>query len=165
MNKELIIKYDKQLFNWCLRKCHNYLDAEDLKQDIYLQIIKAKDKNIIIQNEEHFIWKVAYYTWCKKVKEDLKRKKEITITAEMENLLKNDIDVLKLVEQDEIKIILKNNIEKFGEPLKTIVKLYYYQNLSIKEIADKENMKESLVKYYLYEARKKLRRILENEKF
>ena len=165
MNKDLITKYDRQLFNWCLKKCHNYLDAEDLKQDIYLQIIKAQAKDIIMQNEEHFIWKVAYYTWCKKAKEYLKRKREITITEEIENILKNEIDILKLVEADEIKNLLADNVNNFKEPMKTIVKLYYYQNLSIKEIASKENMKESLVKYYLYEARNKLRRILENEKF
>ena len=106
MNKELIEKYDKQLFNWCLRKCHNYLDAEDLKQEIYFQIINAKAKNIIIQNEEHFIWKIAYYTWCKKAKEYLKRKKEVFLTTEMENILKNDIDVLKIVETEEIKTLL-----------------------------------------------------------
>ncbi len=164
MNKGLD-KYDKELFIWCLKKCHNYLDAEDLRQDIYLQLVKAHSKNIIIQNEEHFLWKLAYYTWCKKVKEYEKRKKEITITAEMENIIKNDIDILKYVETEEIKNLLAINIKKFFEPLKTIVNLYYYQDLSIKEIAHKENMKESLVKYYLYEARKKLRRIIENEKF
>lgn len=165
MNKELVEKYDKKLFKWCLCKCHNYLDAEDLKQDIYLQIIKAQNKKIIIQNEEHFIWKVAYYTWCKKVKEYLKYKQDISITAEMENILKNDIDILKIVETEEIKTLLNNNINNFNEPIRTIVILYYYNDLSIKEIALKENMKESLIKYYLYEARNKLRRILENEKF
>ena len=163
MNEELVVKYDKQLFNWCLKKCHNYLDAEDLKQDIYLQIINAKSKNIIIQNEEHFIWKVAYYTWCKKAKEYLKRKKEIFITAKMENILNNEVDILKCIEAEEIKTLLADNVNNFKAPLKNIVKLYYYRNLSIKEIANEENIKESLVKYYLYEARKKLRRILENE--
>lgn len=164
MNKELLTKYDKQLFNWCLRKCHNYLDAEDLKQDIYLQIINAQAKNIIIQNEEHFLWKVAYYTWCKKAKEYLKKQREVTITAEMENVLKSEIDVLKLVEKEEVKTLLETNIDSFNEPLKMVVKLYYFEDLSIKEIAKLKNMQESLVKYYLYEARKKLRRIFENEK-
>ncbi len=165
MDKELIEKYDGQLFRWCLGKCHNYLDAEDLKQEIYLQMYEAKNKNIIIQNTEHFLWKVAYYTWCKKAKEYLKCKRNITITAEMENILKSDIDILKMVETEEIKSILDNNITKLKEPIKTIVILYYYNDLSIKDIALLKKMKESLVKYYLYEARNKLRRIFENERF
>ena len=81
------------------------------------------------------------------------------------NILKSDIDILKMVETEEIKSILDNNITKLKEPIKTIVILYYYNDLSIKDIALLKKMKESLVKYYLYEARNKLRRIFENERF
>ena len=161
MDNELYEKYYKDLFKWCLAKTRNYVDAEDLLQDISYQLIKSSSQNILIIDEERFIWKVAYYTWCKKVRDYNKQKKLVSLTNELENTIKDDIDILKQVETEEIKSILNNIIEKLDTKCKKCINLYYYEDLSIKEVADKLSMNESLVKYYLYQARNKIRSELE----
>ena len=90
-----------------------------------------------------------------------KQKKLVSLTDELVNTIKGDIDILKQVETEEIKSILNNIIEKLDTKCKNCINLYYYENLSIKEVADKLEISESLVKYYLYQARNKIRSELE----
>ena len=65
----------------------------------------------------------------------------------------------------EVKDILLKHISKLDITSKKCIILYYYEDLSVKEIANTLKMKDNLVKYYLYKARKQLRKELENEKF
>lgn len=166
MNDELYNKYHNQLFRWCITKANNYNDAEDLLQEINYQLAIAFSRDVIIVDEERFIWKVAYYTWCKKVKEYTSNKNVISLTDELENTIKdNSVDILKQVEMTEVKDILLKHISKLDITSKKCIILYYYEDLSVKEIANTLKMKDNLVKYYLYKARKQLRKELENEKF
>lgn len=166
MNNELYKKYYNQLFKWCMTKTSNYTEAEDLLQEINYQLVIAFSRDVIIVDEERFIWKIAYYTWCKKVREYSKKKKLISLTDELENTIEDEnIDILKQVEMDELKNVLLQHISNLDLKMKKCLILYYYENLSIKEIAQTLNMKDNLVKYYLYQARNKLRRDLKNENF
>ncbi len=164
MSEDVYKKYHDVLFKWCLGKTKRIIDAEDLLQDIYYQIIKAYSKEIIILDEERFIWKIAYYTWCKKIRDYEKQRKTLNTSNEILETFKDDIDILKYVEKEEINDILKQHVSKLKEIYKVVINLYYYDDLSIKEIALKINSNESLIKYYLYKARIELRRCLENEK-
>lgn len=165
MSDELYNKYNNQLFRWCLTKANNYNDAEELLQEINYQLAVAFSRETLIIDEERFIWKVAYYTWCKKVKEYTSNKNAVSLTSELENTIKdNTIDVLKQVEMTEIKDLLLKHISKLDIISRKCIILYYYEDLSVKEIANTLKMKDNLVKYYLYKSRKKLRKELENEK-
>ena len=165
MSDQLYNEYNNQLFRWCLTKANNYNDVEELLQEINYQLAVAFSRETLIIDEERFIWKVAYYTWCKKVKEYTSNKNAVSLTSELENTIKdNTIDVLKQVEMTEIKDLLLKHISKLDIISRKCIILYYYEDLSIKEIANTLKMKDNLVKYYLYKSRKKLRKELENEK-
>lgn len=60
------------------------------------------------------------------------------------------------------KVIYKeiiNNLNNIGltKKEKTVFKMYYVNDLSIKEISEKINTKEANIKYFLYNARKKIK--------
>ena len=119
MSDELYNKYNNQLFRWCLTKANNYNDAEELLQEINYQLAVAFSRETLIIDEERFIWKVAYYTWCKKVKEYTSNKNAVSLTSELENTIKdNTIDVLKQVEMTEIKDLLLKHISKLDITMK-----------------------------------------------
>lgn len=164
MSDELYNKYYNQLLKWCCKKTSNYSDAEELVQEIFYQIVLAYSKDIIIIDEERFLWKVAYYTWCNRAKKYEKEKKTVSLNDNYENFIRDEsVDILRKIEADEIKDILLDNISKLNDITKKCVILYYYENISVKKIADILKIKESLVKYYLYQARIKLRSELKNE--
>lgn len=164
MNEVIYEKYHTPLLKWCIKKTNNYNEAEDLVQEIYYQLLLSYSKDVIIVDEERFIWKLAYYTWCSRAKKYIKEKNIVGMTDAMEDVIRDDkIDITKKVEADEIKDILLKHINNLNDKTKKCVLLYYYEDLSVKEIAKELNIKENLVKYYLFQARKLLRSELENE--
>jgi RNA polymerase sigma factor (sigma-70 family) len=162
---ELYEKYYNDIFNWSLVKTKNFHDAEDLTQDIIFQLFKSFSREDVIIKLENYIWKIAYFTWCKKAKQIIKYKEIINHIDE--KIFNNISDInqegfLKILETEEIKTSLLREVELLNGNIKQCIKLYYFNNLSIKEISNKLDMNESLIKYYLFEGRKKLRRNLEN---
>ena len=63
----------------------------------------------------------------------------------------------------EEKVDLYDAIDSLKEQYKTVVILFYFQELKIKEIARIMEIPEGSVKAYLYRAKKQLRRWLEGE--
>ena len=64
----------------------------------------------------------------------------------------------------EEKVDLYDAIDSLKEQYKTVVILFYFQELKIKEIAQIMDIPEGSVKVYLYRAKKQMRRWLEADK-
>ena len=105
-----------------------------------------------INKIENLIWKIAYNLWCTKAKEYIKENKNIEMD---ENIYGNTQDMIDKIIYNEII----NNLDNYNltEKEKNAFKLYYFDDLSIKEIANKLNNTESNIKYYLYSARNKIK--------
>lgn len=52
--EQLIVQMDKVFF-YCVKRCNNRIDAEDLSQDIILDIIININKGIKIENFDFYI--------------------------------------------------------------------------------------------------------------
>ena len=155
---ELIEKYYKDIRRWSYAKTKNNHEAEDLTQEIIYQILSALSKSLAIKETEKYIWKIAYYTWCNKVNEYTKHRKNIITNDELIiNAKDNSIDIERAIELEELKDSIEVIINSFSPKMQSCLRLYYYDYLSIKEISIRLEIKESLVKYYLFEARKKMR--------
>lgn len=146
-------EYYYKIYNWAIKKTNNKEDAEDLTNDVFLSIFEYLNKNITIEKLENLIWKIAYNLWCTKAKKYIKEKNNVSF----------DNTYQKGYEQDTIdKIIYKEiitNLDNIGltENERQAFELYYINDLSIKEISNILNNKESNVTYYLYNARKKIK--------
>ncbi len=146
-------EYYYKIYNWSLKKTQRKEDAEDLTNDVFLTIFEYFNKNIKIEKLENLIWKIAYNLWCTKAKQYIKEKNNKNFTDEYE--IGVDEKILEKVIYKEII----NNIENIGLTEKEIIsfKLYYLNDLSIKDISIKLNTKETNIKYYLYKARNKIK--------
>lgn len=144
-------EYYYKLYFWSIKKTNNREDAEVLVNNVFLSIFEYLNKNIKVEKLENLIWKVAYNLWCTKVKKYIKEKN---------NIIYEDI-YSESCETDMVdKIIYKEiitNLDNFGltEKKKISFNLYYFNDLSIKEISKKINVNETNIKYYLFNARKK----------
>lgn len=144
--------YDK-IYNWAIKKTRHKEDAEDLTNNVFLAIFEYLNKNIKVEKLENLIWKIAYNLWCIKAKEYIKEKNN---TSLIEN---NELSyTTSMIDKIIYKEII-NNINDIGlsDKEKTSFKLYYVNDLSIKEISEKMNTKEANIKYFLYNARKKIK--------
>lgn len=144
--------YFEDIYNWALKKTNNKEDAEDLTNNVFLSIFEYLNKEIPIKKIENLIWKIAYNLWCQKAKKYIKEKNNIEFIEEQYIYETANMD----------KIIYKeiiNNLDNFNLTLKekASFKMYYLEDLSIKEISAKLKTKESNIKYYLYNSRKKIK--------
>jgi RNA polymerase sigma-70 factor (ECF subfamily) len=146
-------EYYYKLYFWAIKKTNNKQDAEDLVNNVFLSIFEYLNKNIKVEKLENLIWKVAYNLWCTKAKKYIKEKNNIIYEDIYSKSYENDM-VDKIIYKEII-----TNLDDFGltEKEKLSFNLYYFNDLSIKEISKKINVNETNIKYYLFNARKKIK--------
>jgi RNA polymerase sigma-70 factor (ECF subfamily) len=146
-------EYYYKIYYWAIKKTNNKEDAEDLTNSIFVAIFEYFNKNIDITKLENLIWKIANNIWSAKAKSYIKEKNDVSYDSAYDiGYNENNID----------KIIYKeivDNIDNIGLTDKELnsFKLYYINDLSLKEISNKLNSTENNIKYYLYNARKKIK--------
>lgn len=146
-------EYYYKIYNWAIKKTNNKDDAEDLTNNVFLSIFEYLNKNISVEKIENLIWKIAYNLWCTKAKEYIKEKNN----ASYDEIFQNGYEI-NMIDKIIYKEII-TNLDDIGltENEKKSFELYYINDLSIKEISSILNNKESNIKYYLYNARKKVK--------
>lgn len=148
---EIYEKYYNPIYFWALKKLNNKEDAEDLTNQVFLIVFEYFNKNIKVAKVENLIWKIAYNLWCSMIK---KKNNNATLIFDY-NLIRYEEKIIEKIIYQEIMDNLNTNFLTEKE-LKAF-KFYYCYDLSIKEIAVKLNTSMANVKYYLYNARKKIR--------
>lgn len=146
-------EYYYKIYKWSISKTKNKEDAEDLTNNIFLAIFEYLNKNIPIEKLENLIWKIAYNLWCTKAKNYDKEKRNMMLDEDFQ-YISNEDPLDKIIYKDII-----TNLDNLGLTIneKTSFQLYYLKDLSIKEISNALNTKESTIKYYLYNARNKIK--------
>ncbi len=146
-------EYYYKIYYWAIKKTRNKEDAEDLTNNIFVSIFEYLGKNIRIDKLDNLIWKIAYNSWCTKAKKYIKEKNNISIDTNYDIGYQDDM-LDKVIYREII-----DEIDKFNLSEKEIIvfKMYYCEDLSVKEISQKINTSESNIKYYLYNARKKIK--------
>lgn len=162
--------YMPMLLNWSYKKTGERERAEDLTQEVLLQILSAIRKSPVeIQDVEHFVWKIAHYTWCNELRSKMRGKCCIS----MENLqLEDGRDfAAEYAEQEyrqELTARMRERVSRLSYLQREIMISFYLEGKSVREIAQKHQMTESAVKWHLFQTRKKLKKeigIMENKDF
>lgn len=143
--QEVAQRYTLTLYRLAFSFCRNREDAEDIVQDVFLKYLKQPDTFPDEQRRRSWLLKVTANA-CK----DLLRAPwrcrccSLEEAAEPAVLMKEDSELLLAV---------------LGLPAKYrgVVHLYYYEDLSVAEIAAVLNLSESAVRMRLMRARQKLR--------
>lgn len=146
-------EYYYKIYYWAIKKTNNKEDAEDLTNSIFVAIFEYFNENIKIEKLENLIWKIAHNIWSTRAKKYIKEKCNTSYDETFD--IGYDDNILDKIVYKEII----NNIDNIGltKNEKTSFKLYYIDDLSIRNISKKIGTTESNVKYYLYSARKKVK--------
>lgn len=140
----------KSILSYCMARTSNHFEAEDLAQDIIVEIYKSADN---IRNADAFygfMWAIAgnvYKQWCKKKAKN----KECEITDDLFNVAELLDD-----ERDDLHL-LRRELALLSEKYRNAVVLYYIENKSCSEISKHLSISESMVKYLLFKSRQILK--------
>lgn len=144
----LIKRYEKDLYRVAIAMTKNNDDALDCIQEAILQAFKNISS---LLHEEYFkTWLIKIL--INKCNEMLYKKKRIILFSEYQSEDSYSYNTEAIEVNDAVN--------KLEESLKLLVILYYFEDMSIKDIAESLNIPEGTVKSRLARAREKLKLFL-----
>ena len=155
---EFAEKYMEKLFYFCLKKTGSHIEAEDLTQDVALQIITALDKGTIPTSFSAWVWQIARNRYCVWAKEKHDRNESVTGSDigdyEIEDENENVIEKIIHTEQ---MALLRRELAFIKSDYRKIVVAYYIENKNLREIASSLSLPSNTVKSRLLRAREILK--------
>lgn len=151
----IINKYSDMVYRMAYSLVKNKYDAEDIYQEVFIRYIS---KRPMFQSENHekaWFLRVTI-NLCKNLWKTAWRQKVISLGEDLEESMEAT-DTLEKVEESGIIELLKSLPQKY----RVVIHLFYYEELSIDEIAGVLQMKPATVRTHLTRAREKLKRLLD----
>ncbi len=152
----LVERYQNYVFTIAVRMLRNREEAEEVAQDSF---IKAFEALSTFRGESKFsswLYSITYRKTLDRIRKNnnsrtIELVEEIT-ESETEDI-ENALHFLQIQERNEL---IKKGIEELPEQDGAIITFFYFEELSIKEIAEITELSEDNVKIKLYRSRKKL---------
>lgn len=150
--EETVQKYKDRLFKIAFNICQNFADADDAVQDVF---IKYYSLNKEFDDETHLkAWLIRVtINRAKDITSSFWRKHRETLEEHMETMVFEEPGDGRLFEA----------VMKLPEKYRIPIHLYYYEEYSVREIADILKSRENTVKSQLGRGRKLLREMLKEE--
>ncbi len=152
----LIDRYKQMVFTLASRILRNKEDAEEIAQDTFLKAYKALNTFKGDAKFSTWLYKIAYFQSL----DQLKKKKRHITSISLDQYKPTDIKVMsgvleELERQDRARIV-KAAIDRLTEEDAAIVTLFYFEELSIREIAEIVSLSPQVIKVRLFRSRKQL---------
>ena len=150
--------YLGKLYYFCLKRTGNGYEADDLTQDISLNILAALNKGTVPANFPAWVWQIAYnrYSVWAKAKHD--RNESVTGSDigdyEIEDESGNILDGMIRTEQ---MALIRRELAFIKSDYRKIVVAYYLEDKNVREIASELSLSVNTVKSRLLRAREKLK--------
>jgi RNA polymerase sigma-70 factor, ECF subfamily len=154
--EKILYAYEKRIFSYLYRIVGQKEDAEDLTQTTFLKLYKNIKSINLDKNFNAWIYKIATntaYDWLRKKRGHPEQLLEDISTIETIE----DETAYDMIEGVESKEEVENAMNKIKKAYKSILLLFYHDELSYQEIADALSIPLNTVKSHLYRAKKALK--------
>jgi RNA polymerase sigma-70 factor (ECF subfamily) len=154
--EEIVSRYNMMVYTLAYRVLKNREESEEIAQDVFLKVYQSLNGFNMKSKLSTWIYRITYNLSINKFKSQ-KRK---IVTTEIDRYAEFSATVLpdahnNAVEAEKQKMV-NDSIFKLPETDRIIITLYYYEDISVKEIAKIINLSAQNVKVKLYRSRQKL---------
>ena len=157
--EKIVVKYKDRLIYFISKYTNNIYVAEDISQDVFVYILLNKDQYDFKYSLKTYLYMIAK---CRAINY-LKKESKIVNIENLEELYKDskslEDDILNKVIDNKIK----DNINKLKPSYQTVLELNLIEGFKYKEIAIIMNKNIGEIKILLHRAKKKLKKLLEEE--
>ncbi|MDC6390057.1 sigma-70 family RNA polymerase sigma factor [Maribacter sp. PR1] len=160
--EQLVDRYKNMVFTLALRLVGNKEEAEEVTQDTFLKVYDAISNFKGDSKFSTWLYKIAYHKsldYIKKIKTQ-PRTNSLDGSYELDFQLMNE--TWNSLESKEKRRNIKKAIERLEGEDGLLITLFYFEELTLKEIANITDLEANTVKVRLHRARKKLALILKN---
>ena len=157
----LVEKYKVMVFSLAMKMLKSREEAEEISQDTFIKAYKNLSKFKGDSKFSTWLYKIAYRNCLDNLKKN-KEKYQLDIIDEITIKKIHSTDtILEEISQKERAILMKDCLNKLPEEERTLLWMFYYDELSLKEIIEITELSESNLKVRLHRARKRLLTIVE----
>lgn len=145
--EEIVKKHSDMVYKIALVRTQNRAYAEDVLSDVFLRLVQHAHK---LKNEEHTkAWLIRVTINCTNTYMTKAKRENARITSDLPSFSEELYD-------ETYQVVLS-----LPEKYKTVIHLFYYEDLSIKEISHLLKQTESATKMQLKRAKALLKKYLE----
>ena len=161
MLDQLIAQHGRRLYGLCIKLCGSEYEADDLYQDTWLKVHCNLEKYDESQPFEH--WLTAICVNC--YRDQLRRSKFSGMLAIFSTNEEKDAAMASVPAADNSaeNAELWEAVRRLPEKYRTVIHLFYYEDMSVDDISKALGQNPSTVKSHLHRGRKLLREELEGE--
>ena len=160
--EQLLSQMDKVFF-YCIKRVKNKVDAEDLTQDILLDVIININKGIRIENFDYYLWQICKNHYSKYIARKVKDRAHLSFVEENEEPGPELSSLDKLINSEKIAMI-NASIKLLSKDYSEILYAYYVEDRTLSFIANEMNLPLGTVKRRLFDIRNKLKEYLKMER-
>lgn len=150
--EKLIEEYQNSLYVAAFSICKNNHDAEDVVQDTFIKYIS---KNNDFESKEHI------KAWLLRVAINLAKNRMITFFRRKVVPMEDYMLDIEMPSEDSNNLL--NAVMRLPQKYRIVIHLFYYEDYSVKEIADILKISPDNVKTRLTRGRKQLKIMLNEE--
>lgn len=154
---EIVDTYSDMVYKLALARTKNKFDADDVFQEVFMRYMKNYHK---LSSKEHIkAWLIRVTINCSNnIFKQSWFKKTVLLKNTFKDNLSEDLDF----STEENKMVY-NSVLELPKKYRTVIHLFYYEDMSIKEISKALEIKEGTIKSQLHRGRNLLKEILEGE--
>lgn len=154
----LVEEKKNSIYNICLGYTHNHEDAEDLAQDVFVEVFRSIDRFKGESDLNTWIYRIAISKSLQFLRA-LKRKRRWNQMASFFSI-EDYVDASEEIMNEERVIILLKAVESLPENQKTVFLLHQTEGLSYQEISEIMDTSLSAVESLMFRAKQNLRKRL-----
>ena len=166
--KQLVENYRKLVVNTCFGMVHNTEDAEDIAQEVFIEVFRSIHKFRADAKISTWLYRIAVNRSLNFIRDNKKRRwfqsfedSVHTKTSELQNLVTSNTDQPEFqFENKQRAILLHEAIDSLAQNQKVAFTLSKYEDLSYQEISEVMDLSVSSVESLLHRAKKNLQKKL-----
>ncbi|MEQ8244523.1 RNA polymerase sigma factor [Fulvivirga sp.] len=164
--KDLVLKFQNKVFNVCVGMLKNSEEAEDLAQEVFVEVFRNIDQFNADAKLSTWIYRIAVNKSLEHIRYNKRQKRFAWLTSLFgadEDLACNYSDFYHpgvALENKETAKILHDAVDKLAENQRAAFVMHKMEGLSYQEVADIMQLSLSSVESLMHRAKKRLRELL-----
>ena len=152
-NNEVLDDYGNMVYRLAFSRATVKADADDIFQEVFLRFVEAVNHGTEWESDEHIkAWLLHVTVNCSKNTNDAFRRRTVELSED-------------ITYNDKVPYELIDTVEALPQKYRTVIYLFYYEDLQTQKIAEIMKTKETTVRVWLNRARKLLKQKLGGENY
>ncbi|MDD4847763.1 MAG: sigma-70 family RNA polymerase sigma factor [Bacteroidales bacterium] len=156
----LVERHKDMVFNIIIHIVHQSEETEELAQDVFMKVYQALPEFKMEAKFSTWLYRIAYNTaisWTRKSRPELSAI-DAKIIDDYSETTDNELEIKETeIADEQQRQKMKNAIASLKEDDQLLLNLFYYNELSIKEISETMGIQENAVKVRLFRLRNKIK--------